>query len=328
MRSRSTVRGIRLTELGLGAAQFGNLYSETSDEQAANAVAEAWSDGIRYFDTAPHYGLGLSECRLGAALAAYSRDQFIVSSKVGRLLVPSPETADQTDSDGFLVAADHRRVFDFSRDGVMRSLESTLERLGLDYIDIVYLHDPDEHWEAASTTGVGALVELRDQGVIRAIGIGINQSEMATRFVRSTDIDLVMIAGRYTLLEQGALADLLPLAQERKVGIVIAGVYNSGLLSRERPAAGSKYDYADAPEHLIDKATRIAQACERHGVSLPAAAIAFPLLHPAVVSVVIGARSAEQIASNVARYLAPVPPALWAELAALGLLSTLSTTMN
>ena len=328
MRSRSTVRGIRLTELGLGAAQFGNLYSETSDVQAANAVAEAWSDGIRYFDTAPHYGLGLSERRLGAALAAYPRDQFIVSSKVGRLLVPSPETADQTDSDGFLVPADHRRVFDFSRDGVMRSLESTLERLGLDYIDIVYLHDPDEHWEAASTTGVGALVELRDQGVIRAIGVGINQSEMATRFVRSTDIDLVMIAGRYTLLEQGALADLLPLAQERKVGIVIAGVYNSGLLSRARPTAGSKYDYADAPEQLIDRATRIAQACERHGVSLPEAAIAFPLLHPAVVSVVIGARSAEQIASNVARYLAPVPPALWAELAALGLLSTLSTTMN
>ena len=328
MRSRSTVRGIRLTELGLGAAQFGNLYSETSDVQAANAVAEAWSDGIRYFDTAPHYGLGLSERRLGAALAAYPRDQFIVSSKVGRLLVPSPETADQTDADGFLVPADHRRVFDFSRDGVMRSLESTLERSGLDHIDIVYLHDPDEHWEAASTTGVGALVELRDQGVIRAIGVGINQSEMATRFVRSTDIDLVMIAGRYTLLEQGALADLLPLAQERKVGIVIAGVYNSGLLSRARPTAGSKYDYADAPEQLIDRATRIAQACERHGVSLPEAAIAFPLLHPAVVSVVIGARSAEQVAGNVARYLAPVPPALWAELAALGLLSTLSTTMN
>ena len=328
MRSRSTERGIQLTELGLGAAQFGNLYSETSDEQAANAVAEAWSDGIRYFDTAPHYGLGLSERRLGAALAAYPRDQFIVSSKVGRLLVPSPETADQIDSDGFLVPADHRRVFDFSRDGVMRSLESTLERSGLDHIDIVYLHDPDEQWEAASTTGVGALVELRDQGIIRAIGVGINQSEMATRFVRSTDIDLVMIAGRYTLLEQGALADLLPLAQERNVGVVIAGVYNSGLLSRARPAAGSKYDYADAPEQLIDRATRIAQACERHGVSLPEAAIAFPLLHPAVVSVVIGARSAEQVAGNVARYLAPVPPALWAELAALGLLSPLATTVN
>ena len=328
MRSRSTERGIQLTELGLGAAQFGNLYSETSDEQAANAVAEAWSDGIRYFDTAPHYGLGLSERRLGAALAAYPREQFIVSSKVGRLLVPSPETADQSDSDGFRVPADHRRVFDFSRDGVMRSLESTLERSGLDHIDIVYLHDPDEQWEAASTTGVGALVELRDQGIIRAIGVGINQSEMATRFVRSTDIDLVMIAGRYTLLEQGALADLLPLAQERNVGVVIAGVYNSGLLSRARPAAGSKYDYADAPEQLIDRATRIAQACERHGVSLPEAAIAFPLLHPAVVSVVIGARSAEQVAGNVARYLAPVPPALWAELAALGLLSPLATTVN
>ena len=328
MRSRSTERGIQLTELGLGAAQLGNLYSETSDEQAANAVAEAWSDGIRYFDTAPHYGLGLSERRLGAALAAYPREQFIVSSKVGRLLVPSPKTADQNDSDGFLVPADHRRVFDFSRDGVMRSLESTLERSGLDHIDIVYLHDPDEHWEAASSTGVGALVELRDQGIIRAIGVGINQSEMATRFVRSTDIDLVMIAGRYTLLEQGALADLLPLAQERNVGIVIAGVYNSGLLSRARPATGSKYDYADAPEQLIDRATRIAQACERHGVSLPEAAIAFPLLHPAVVSVVIGARSAEQVAGNVARYLAPVPPTLWAELAVLGLLSPLATTVN
>jgi D-threo-aldose 1-dehydrogenase len=320
MRTRATRRGLRLTELGLGAAQFGNLYRETSDEQAAGAVDAAWTAGIRYFDTAPHYGLGLSERRLGALLGTKPRNEYVVSSKVGRLLVPSPESADRMDDEGFSVPASSRRVWDFSRDGILRSLENTLERTGLDSIDIVYLHDPDDHFEQASTEGIQTLIELREQGVVRAVGAGMKQSEALAALIRVADIDVVMLAGRFTLLEQGAAADLLPLALERGVGVVIAGVYNTGLLSSARPSGNAKYEYEDAPTELIARANAIADVCERHGVTLPEAALAFPLLHPAVVSVVVGVRDAAQMNSNVARYSTPVPPELWADLEAASLL--------
>jgi D-threo-aldose 1-dehydrogenase len=319
MRSRATKRGLELTELGLGVAQFGNLYRETTDEQAASAVAEAWAAGIRYFDVAPHYGLGLAERRLGALLREHPRSEYVISSKVGRILDPSPETAHLMDSD-FLVPADTVRRFDFSRDGILRSLDDTLERTGLDHIDVVYMHDPENHFEQASTEGIAALIELREQGVVKAVGAGMNFSSYLAELIRRADVDLVMLAGRYTLLEQGALDDLMPLAEERNVGVVIAGVYNSGLLSQNRPPADAKYNYEQAPAELIARANAIADVCEAHGVTLPEAALAFPLLHPAVVSVVVGARDAKQVASSVDRYSATIPAALWSDLRSAGLL--------
>jgi D-threo-aldose 1-dehydrogenase len=319
MRVRAAKRGLPLTELGLGVAQFGNLFRETSDEEAAGAVDVAWSAGIRYFDTAPHYGLGLSERRLGALLATRPRDEFVVSSKVGKLLVPSPETADRQDDQGFVVPASLRREWDFSRDGILRSVESTLERTGLDRIDILYLHDPDDHFAQASTEGIGALIELREQGTVRAVGAGMNQSAALAQLIRVADVDLVMLAGRYTLLEQGALHDLLPLALEREVGVVIAGVYNSGLLASTRPSVTAQYNYGDAPVDLLRRANELADVCERHGVTLPEVALAFPLLHPAVVSVVVGARNGEQMRGNIDRYATPIPEDLWAELRRLNL---------
>lgn len=319
MESRSLRRGPALTRLGLGAAQFGNLYRETTDSEVSGAVDAAWELGIRYLDTAPHYGLGLSETRLGRELAARPRDQYAISTKVGKALDPSPERAHLQDEQGFAVPAAHTRRYDFSRDGIRRSLEKSLERLGLDRIDIAYLHDPDEHWEAASTTGIDALVELREEGVVGAIGAGMNQSEMITEFIRRCDVDVMMLAGRYTLLEQGARDELLPLAEERGVGIVAAGVYNSGLLSRPRVPADASYDYLPAPAELIARANRIAEICEAHGTDLPTAAVQYPLRHPAVVAAVVGCRNAEQVRQAVERADASIPEDLWRELAELGL---------
>ena len=312
--------GVLLTELGFGAAQGGNLYRARSEQTFAAAVDAAWDAGIRYFDTAPHYGLGLSERRLGAALRSRPRDDYVVSTKVGRLLVASPGTAHLTDAEGFEVAADHRRVWDFSRDGVLRSLEASLERTGLDRIDVVYLHDPDDHWQQAATEAVPALVELRDQGIVRAIGAGMNQSQMLTRFVRETDIDLVMCAGRFTLLEQGALHDLLPAAAEQAVTVVIAGVYNSGLLARDRPPADARYNYQRAPAALLDRARRIAQICESYGATLPEAALAYVRTHIAVSCTVVGLGSTAQVKENVRRAGADVPAGLWPALVSAGLI--------
>jgi D-threo-aldose 1-dehydrogenase len=323
MRKRTLRNGLALTELGLGAAQFGNLYRETTEEEAEGAVSAAWSAGIRYFDTAPHYGLGLSERRLGHLLAEHPRDEFVISTKVGRLLVPSPGNPGR-DTEGFDVPATTSRVWDFSRDGVLRSLEESLGRLGLDRVDILYLHDPDQHWEQASKEAVPALIELRDQGVIGAFGVGMNQAEMPARFIRECDIDLVMLAGRYTLLEQEALNDLLPLAEERGVGIVIAGVYNSGLLAVDRPDSEAKYNYETAPDALVARAGLLADVCERHGVTLPQAALAYPLMHPAVVSVVVGMRTGEQVDGNVGRYTTEIPPDLWTDLKTEGLIPATS----
>lgn len=312
---------VRLTELGFGASAGGNLYRATTDGDFAAAVDTAWNAGVRYYDTAPHYGLGLSERRLGGALRHHPRDEYVVSTKVGRLLVPSPTQAHRRDPEGFDVPASHRRVWDFSRDGVRRSIESSLDRTGFDRFDIVYLHDPDEHWRPAVTEAMPALVELRAQGVVRAIGVGMNRSAMLARFVRETDVDLVMCAGRFTLLEQGAADDLLPAAQSHGVDVVAAGVYNSGLLALDRPPADACYDYQPAPAELVTRARRIAVLCERHGVTLPEAALSFVRRHPAVVSTVVGVRDGPQMAETVRRSVATVPDDLWAALAAAGLLA-------
>jgi D-threo-aldose 1-dehydrogenase len=310
---------LALSELSLGCAQLGNMYREVSDADARSTVEAAWELGVRYFDTAPHYGLGLSERRLGAALASHPRGDYVLSSKVGRLLEPMA-VAGRSDDQGFIVPASHRRVWDFSREGIRRSLHESLERLGLDRLDIVYLHDPDEHWSEVLDTGYAALEELRAAGIVGAIGAGMNQSAMLADLVRETDVDVVMLAGRYTLLEQGALDELLPLCRQRRVAVVAAGVFNSGLLARARPRGDAKYDYGDAPRALVERAQAIARVCEQHGTTLPAAALAFPLAHPAVASVCIGARSAAQMQRNAALHGEAITPDLWSELKAEGLL--------
>ena len=316
-----TVRAsrLRLSELSLGCAQLGNLYSAISDEEAYATINAAWDQGIRYFDTAPHYGLGLSERRLGAALAERPRSEYALSTKVGRLLEPAGVVRG-LDGEGFEVAATHRRVWDFSRDGVLRSIDESLRRLGLDRVDIVYLHDPDDHWSEAIESAYPALEELRAQHVVAAIGAGMNQTTMLAAFARHTDMDLLMLAGRYTLLEQSALDDLLPLCEQRGIRMVAAGVFNSGLLSRSGPIPGARYNYGEAPPELVQRAQQFDAICRRHRTELPSAALAFPLGHPAVASVCVGARSPDQIERNTRLYRSGVPDALWADLKAADLL--------
>jgi D-threo-aldose 1-dehydrogenase len=310
--------GLTAGPLSFGSAPIGNLGRRVDDDEWRGALAAAWEAGVRYYDTAPHYGLGLAERRLAEGLAGRPRDELVVSTKVGRVLEPSD--AGGMDTEGFAVPATHVRVRDYSRDGVLASLEASLERLGLDRVDLLLVHDPDEHYREALDGAFPALEELRSQGVIASYGAGMNQAEMLAGFVRETDLDVVMLAGRYTLLEQGALDDLLPACLERGVSVIAAGVFNSGLLARERPREGATYNYAPAPPELVDRAHRIADVLERHGTSLPVAAAQFPLAHPAVATVCLGARSAAQVERNAALFEEPVPDSAWSELVAAGLL--------
>ncbi|MFD0318683.1 aldo/keto reductase [Streptomyces flavalbus] len=312
-------RGVEVTALGLGTGGIGNLYTKVSDEQAHQAVAAAWRQGVRYFDTAPHYGLGLAERRLGEALRDRPRAEFTLSTKVGRRLEPVHATAPGDDlANGFAVPATHRRVWDFTADGVRRTLDASLARLGVDRVDIVYLHDPDDHAEQAFREGYPALERLRAEGVVGAIGAGMNQTAMLTRFVADTDVDVVLCAGRYTLLDQGALTDLLPTALDRGTAVVVGGAFNSGLLADPRP--GARYDYAAAPPELLDRALRLRSVAARHGTTLRAAALAFCAAHPAVVSVLVGARSATEADDCAEQFRAPVPAAFWRDLKETGLL--------
>jgi D-threo-aldose 1-dehydrogenase len=306
---------VHVTELSFGGAAIGNLFTAVSDDEARAAVDAAWDGGIRTFDTAPHYGIGLSERRLGDALRHRPRDEYVLSTKVGRLLEPAGTggTGPGRDPGGFDVPATQVRRFDFSADGVRRSLEASLARLGLDRVDIALIHDPDDYGEQALREAYPALEKLRAEGVVRAIGVGMNQAELLTRFVTETDIDVVLAAGRYTLLDRSAADTLLPAAQRRGVSVIAAGVFNSGLLAR--PEAGATYDYQAAPDSLIDRARRLEQACARFGVPLRAAAARFPLTHPAVASVLIGARSAAEVNDAVRLRTLDLPPALWLALA-------------
>jgi D-threo-aldose 1-dehydrogenase len=302
-------RGVELTELAFGAAGIGNLFTAVSDGQARAAVEAAWDAGIRVFDTAPHYGLGLSERRLGAALRERPRGEFVLSTKVGRLLEPVADPVGE-DPEGFAVPAAFRRVWDFSGDGVRRSIEDSLERLGLDRIDSVLIHDPDHHEEQAMSEAYPALAKLRSEGVIGAIGVGMNQTRVPLRFMRDTNIDFVLLAGRYTLLDRSG-AELMEEAAVRGVGIVIGGVFNSGLLVDPKPS--STYDYRAVPPEVLNEALRLKAVCERHGVPLRAAALQFPQRHPAVKSVLIGARSPEEVRDCVEMARLPIPEALWTE---------------
>jgi D-threo-aldose 1-dehydrogenase len=315
--------GVTVTALGLGGASIGNLFREVSDERAADVVEAAWQAGVRYFDTAPHYGLGLSETRLGRSLAAYPRDDFVISTKVGRILVDNPHGNESDLDNGFAVPAKLKRVWDFSADGVRRSLEESLRRLGLDRVDIVLLHDPDESPQplAALEFAYPALEELRGEGIVGAIGLGSKDPAILARFAADTDVDALMIAGRYTLLEQPALDDILPTCERRGISVLNAGVFNSGLLATAWPDASRPYEYGAAPAQIVQRAQEIALLCQKHGVTLPQAALAFAGAHPCVASVVVGAEEPEHVQRSAELLAAPPAPAqLWADLVHAGLL--------
>ena len=319
--------GISFTELGFGTAPLGNLYRAIGDAEADAILAAAWEGGVRYFDTAPLYGLGLSETRLNRFLRGKPRDGYVLSSKVGRLLRVAPEHEGQGK---WFDVPSRVGVYDYSYDGVMRSVEFSLERLGVARIDILYVHDLDI-WTHGSAevlagymrtfleSGHRALVALREQGVIAAFGAGINEEGPAEHIARHGDPDLFLLASRYTLLQQPALESFLPYCAERGIGVVIGAPYNSGILATgARP--GAKFSYETAPEEVLDKVRRIEAVCARHGVRLVDAAFRFPLRHPAVVSVIPGGQGVAEMASNLAAERAEVPPALWAALKAEGLL--------
>ncbi|MCL1869134.1 MAG: aldo/keto reductase [Promicromonosporaceae bacterium] len=302
---------VRVTALGFGAAPIGNLAHPVDPDEAAAAVDAAWDAGIRYFDTAPHYGLGLSERRLGAALAGRPRDEYVVSTKVGRLLVPNPHPrGSDLDAGGFAVPDTLVRELDYSADGVRRSLESSLERLGLDRVDVVLVHDPDDHVDQAVAETIPALVRLRDEGVVGAVGVGMNQWQAPLRMVRETDLDVVMLAGRWTLLDRTG-EPLLDAAAERGVSVLAAAPYNSGLLARDEPPATATFNYAQAPDAVLESARALARTAREHGVRLPQAALQFPLRHPAVVSVVTGMRRAAHVTEAAALLREAVPGAAW-----------------
>lgn len=320
--------GVEVTRLGFGSAPIGGLFHPVADAVAEAVVGRAWDLGIRHFDVAPLYGYGAAERRLGAALAGRPRDEFVISTKVGRLVrraggIPTGGDVDAQALDGrpdayYADVGDRRMVFDYSYDGVLRSVDESLERLGLDRIDILLVHDPDAHEGAALDGAFPALARLRDEGVVRAIGAGMNQSPMLARFVRDLDLDVLLVAGRYTLLDQGALTELLPLCVARGVAVVVGGVMNSGVLADPRP--GSVFDYAPAPDAIVERARRLAAVCDRHGVPLKAAAVQFPLAHPAVISLVAGVRRIEHLDEYPALMRRPIPDDLWRELRDEGLL--------
>jgi D-threo-aldose 1-dehydrogenase len=304
-----------LGRLGYGAASLGNLFHEISDAEAREIVDAAWNGGIRYFDTAPHYGLGLSERRLGAALAARPREEFLLSTKVGRVLRPTPERAGQLDDAGFVVPAAYERVWDPSPDGIRRSLADSRERLGLDVIDIAYLHDPDEYDLAGGiANGLPALAEAKAAGLVRAIGIGSKSVEALTAAVRTGLCDLIMVAGRLTLLDQSGLA-LAGLCQEYGVGIVNVGVFNSGALAAPQPGPELTFEYAPITADRLAQLERVHEVCARFGVAVIDAALQYSRGLPGVVNVTVGAAAAWQIERSLAGMDAPIPEELWPALA-------------
>jgi len=322
-----TRRGVELqfTELGFGGAPLGNLYRPMTEKEARVMLEAVWASGCRYFDTAPLYGLGLSETRLNGLLRAKPRASYLISTKVGRLLdLCKPH--ERSRPDAFFETPSRRERFDYSYDGVMRSLEFSLERLGLDQVDIVFGHDVDvvTHGskEAADarikefmTGGYRALDELRASGAIKAIGAGINEWDVAERLARAGDFDVFLLAGRYTLLEQGALTSFLPLCEEKKIAVVIGGPFNSGILATG-VKADAHYDYGRAPDEVKERVRRIQHICKSFKVRLPEAALRFPLGHPSVVSVIAGAQRASEARRNAAMMNAKLPAALWRALKA------------
>ncbi|WP_108482086.1 aldo/keto reductase [Oceaniglobus ichthyenteri] len=320
---------IDFTELGMGTAPLGNLYRAISDQAAHDTLQAAWDAGVRYYDTAPLYGLGLSETRLNRFLRDKPRDEYVLSTKVGRLMRPCPPQQ-RDGQDKWFDVPNRNEVFDYTYDGVMRSLEFSFERLGLDRVDILYAHDLDMFsrgdrgvLDAAldefMAGGYKALLNMRDQGVIKAFGAGVNEWETCEWLTERGDFDLFLLAGRYTLLEQTALDSFLPLAQQRGIGIVTGGAYNSGILATGAKP-GAYYNYDPAPQDVLDRVTRIEAVCAAHDTRLVDAAFRFSLLHPATVSVVPGGQGVSETQSNVQAAQALIPEDLWRDLKAQGLL--------
>lgn len=314
--------GLRTTRLGLGGASIGGLFRPVDDADAIALVDHAWSIGVRSFDVAPLYGYGNGERRMGAALASRPRDEYVLSTKVGRLVRGRDELAPDADldrqSDGsrddayYTDIGDRAMVYDYSSDGVRRSLEESLARMALSRIDIVYIHDPDGHWDDVMTGAYPALERMRTEGTVGAIGAGMNQAGMLSRFVAETDIDIVMVAGRYTLLDHDALPDLLPRCAAKGVAVMVVGVMNSGVLADPRSAA--HFDYLPAPDPVVARVRRIAAVCERYEVPLRAAAIQFPLAHPAVTGLIAGVRTVAHLDDYPNAMRLDIPPALWDDL--------------
>ncbi|MBB3148681.1 D-threo-aldose 1-dehydrogenase [Phyllobacterium trifolii] len=329
--------GLGFTELGFGSAPLGNLYKTVSEEHAFAILDAAWQSGVRYYDTAPLYGLGLSERRVGRFLTTKPQDEFIISTKVGRLLQACPPEQ-RTGIGKFFDTPNRREVYDYSYDGVMRSFEISLERTGLDRFDILLAHDLDvfthgtlekcrTYLDQFMHGGYHAMLSLRDQGVVKAIGGGLNEWQMCQDLAEQGDFDLFLLAGRYTLLEQDALDTFLPMCEERGIGIILGGPYNSGILARG-PVTGAQYNYSEAPLNVIERVKRIDVICRRHDVALIEAALNFPLHHPAVVSVIPGGQSISEVNANRAILGKELPSALWAELKAAGLLRDDAPPLN
>ncbi len=311
-----------VTRLSLGTAPIGNLLQKVAEADADGAFKAAFSAGIRYVDTAPYYGYGLAENRLGRALAGQNRDDYVVSTKVGRLIRPGRRTVTELydgDKPFYLANPEMCSVLDYGYDGVMRSHQDSLKRLGLDRVDILHIHDPDDHFEWAVKGAYKALDCLRSEGAIKAVSAGMNQWEMLSQFMDHGDFDCFLLAGRYSLLDQTALSELLPKCLERGVSIILGGVFNSGLLADPRP--GITFNYVAAPQELIDRAIRMFRVCEGHGVPLKAAALQFPLGHPAIATVLTGVRSAAEFKENERLFRHPIPDEMWQELKTEGLLA-------
>ncbi len=305
---------IEVSVLGFGAAGIGNLFTAVDDDTARAAVTAAWDCGVRYFDTAPYYGRGLSERRLGQALADRPRSEFVVSTKIGRVLVRDAAFAGTDPAPGLFDVRDELYCeLDYSRDGVYRSFEASLTRLALDRVDIVYIHDAEQHMDTAIGQSVPALIELREQGVVRAIGAGMNTVGDLRRFVADTDIDVVMLANRWTLLDRTARS-LLDDCARRGVAVVLAAPFNSGLLASAWPMPGAHFHYEPVRPAVLARARALARVCEQHGAVLPHAALQFPLLEPVVASVVTGMRTAHEARANAEGIQALLPPALWTDL--------------
>jgi D-threo-aldose 1-dehydrogenase len=298
-----------------GGAPIGGLYAPVSDEDAAATLAAAWEAGVRAFDTAPHYGVGLSERRIGDFLAGRPRQEFIVSTKVGRILEPASD--DVQGADGFYETPPMRRVRDYTRDGVRRSLEDSLGRLRLDRVDIALIHDPDDHMDEAVSSAYPALAELRDEGAVGAIGAGMNSASALAALIERADLDCVLVAGRYTLLDQSAATQLFPLCAERDVAVMAGGVFNSGILA-DPSAQDARFDYAPASPELLDRARRVRSVCEKYGVPVAAAALRFTLRHPDVTSVVVGARTPSEIAADVEYMSLTIPTEIFEDLGSIG----------
>jgi D-threo-aldose 1-dehydrogenase len=313
---------LKFGRLGFGAANLGNLYVEITDETAHEILQAVWDSGVRYFDTAPHYGLGLSERRLGAFLATQPRDEYQVSTKVGRLLRPNPAGAGTLDTENsFMVPADQKRVWDASADGIRRSVDESLERMGLDRFDVLFLHDPERYdLTQGLTEGIPALAALREEGIVDAIGVGSMTTDALLASVNTGMIDLLMIAGRFTLAEQPALIDVIPACREQGVGIVNASVFNSGLLATDNPGANDRYEYGQVPSAMLDRVKQIAAVCHEFGVSLPAAALQYTLREESVRTVVVGGSRASHIGQNVERMNEQIPVELWVRLTEKGLI--------